>query len=100
MERTISGHGWDRFAFTAVFCLTALMFTPSESAMGQNPVNWKDDGRNPDDLRVLSLLPSGNAATEVDDGDGHTWTKTVLVPVTANATLTVVATPDRAIQEE
>ena len=99
MERTILGYRWNHFAFTVVFCLMVLMFIPSESATEQNPVNWKNDGQNPDDLRVLSLLPSGNAATEVDDGDGHTWTKTFLVPVTANATLTVEATPSRTIQE-
>ncbi|MBQ7650431.1 MAG: hypothetical protein IJS15_05690, partial [Victivallales bacterium] len=69
-------------------------------ASGQNqPENWKEDGNAPNDIKVLSLLPEGNAGTEVDDGDNNSNTKMFIFPVTSGASVSVVATPDRTITE-
>lgn len=106
MKRIILGNRCDVCAFTVFFCLMMMFLFQNlalaqEHGQNQNPLlNWREDGRNPDDFEVLSLLPSGNSATEVDDGNGQTWTKTFIVPVTANATLTVVATPQPDTTEE
>ncbi len=87
-------------ALPSLACAAFLSVAGALWVHGQNqPGEWDKDGQNPDDLKVASLLPAGGSGVEVDDGDNREHTKAFVFPVTTGGVATVVATPDRNIQE-